>query len=136
MFLVSPSSNAGEPTNKPVPPACPKLTTKPMPVAFPVVGVDGVVVAPDTGTKGGYDGSSGRLTPYEWDIVAVVGASVFTLLVYLLFDHSRWAEVAADDEDLESMGRADNEKENGGGGVETSLAHRGRENGPGSAAAG
>ena len=64
-------------------------------------------MAPDTGTKGGYDGSSGRLTPYEWDIVAVVGASVFTLLVYLLFNRSRRDEVAVEDEDVESTGWAD-----------------------------
>ena len=58
-----------------------------------------------------------------WAGITVARACVFTLLVYLLFDRSWRDEVAAEDKNLKSMGRADNRKENGGDGAETLLVH-------------
>ena len=46
-----------------------------------------------------------------WAGITVAGASVFAFLVYLLFNRSRWDKVAANDKNIESMGRVDDGNE-------------------------
>eukprot|EP00579_Thalassiosira_antarctica_P008175 CAMPEP_0201902776 /NCGR_PEP_ID=MMETSP0902-20130614/55129_1 /ASSEMBLY_ACC=CAM_ASM_000551 /TAXON_ID=420261 /ORGANISM="Thalassiosira antarctica, Strain CCMP982" /LENGTH=500 /DNA_ID=CAMNT_0048436793 /DNA_START=203 /DNA_END=1705 /DNA_ORIENTATION=+ len=77
------------------------------PTASPVVLIPGIITGP--GTPNGSTRTDGGLNPGAWTGIAIAGACVLTLMMYLVFGRNKDDET--DDDNLDEMSRVDNGKD-------------------------